>query len=698
VVDLLARVAQATHKRVVPPLVSEMQGVGGFSTIGGAPQLDYGDYLAKSNDVYSCAWLRAKMLAKLPIVATGATGEPDPQAQVLKLLARPNPHYSSMSLRIVTELAKAIWGRAVWVLERGPTTLGTPKEIWPVKPTQMVPVPDRNSLVKGYLFQPVDGSPPIPYALHEVVEFKYPSPSDPLAALAPMSAIQLAADVARESMRANHALFQNGLMMGGFLFPQADLSYTKEQAEELENLFDRRFRGVDKAHRWAVLRYPLELKQLSINPKDAEFISGANLTFRQVCRGMGVPPALVGDAEYATLANLTIFERQFWEQTGLFEAELFSTEVNRQLAPYMGVQTISLDSSKVVALQEDQTQAWARAQAQITVGAKMINEWRSENHMNPVPWGDVWWAPFNLAPVEDGTKAAPVPAATVPASAVARSARGQRRVDEYQQDEVEFAALWRPLVERQRDAILQLLRQQTRSIEDAVRSPFDLARWQDRTRAGFQARYAATFSHAVLSEGGALAINPTVLAQMLESKAIKAAIENTTRQFAHDVTLTTWQRVQKQLAIGMNKQESVEQMAARVGRVMHTRIEEARTVAQTEVTRAVTTGQIACFAEAGIYYKRWMTQEDSGVRESHQYAHGQTIPVNDHFRVGMGAGPGPGRMGDAAEDINCRCWLDPVEDLDGGTPYGKPTPGPGLPLIQSADLETLRDLLPEVET
>ena len=41
---------------------------------------------------------------------------------------------------------------------------------------------------------------------------------------------------------------------------------------------------------------------------------------------------------------------------------------------------------------------------QINIGARTINEYRSEEGLDPVPWGDVYWAQSTLTPIEDAEK------------------------------------------------------------------------------------------------------------------------------------------------------------------------------------------------------------------------------------------------------------------------------------------------------
>lgn len=58
--------------------------------------------------------------------------------------------------------------------------------------------------------------------------------------------------------------------------------------------------------------------------------------------------------------------------------------------------------------------------------------------------------------------------------------------------------------------------------------------------------------------------------------------------------------------------------------------------------------------------KRWVAGLDSRTRETHGAADGQTVNHDEDFRVGDSRGPGPRLLGDAGEDINCRCTTVPI--------------------------------------
>lgn len=368
----------------------------------------YGDYIATSADVYWAVNLRARLISSVPLRAyRGADSEKDEvrDGPVVDLLRSVNPFWTFKRLMYMTEMSKGLWGEAFWVVQRDDA--GRPRELWWVKPTQMRPVPHPKEYLAGYVYEPAAGGEPIPFGVDEVVWHRYPNPLDEFAGLSPIAAARQAADNASAMMKSNGKLFEQGMQVAGIIAPPDDRkTFTEEQAEDLERKLDRRLRGVDKAHRWAVLRYEAKFSPMNITPKDAEFVRGLQISFRQVCNAYGLQAALGNDLEHATLSNAIAFDRVIWEHTLVPELATYASELIEQLLPMFRApgtpDHLEFDLSRVAALQESETSVWEREGAQIERGALTINEWRRKHGYPEVAWGDVYWAPVNKAPVTSG--------------------------------------------------------------------------------------------------------------------------------------------------------------------------------------------------------------------------------------------------------------------------------------------------------
>lgn len=630
--NLLDKTLAKVQVRAAPPIITQ-SGLA-LSQFADDTPTAYGDYLATSNDVYSAAWLRAKMLAKLPWQTT-VRGEIAENHPFTVLMDNPNPRFSGQRLKLFIELCMSTWGQVFLVIEGGR------REIWPVKPTLMSPVPDADQLWKGFLFHPPDGGKPIPFGLDEVVWLAYPDPLNSLSALAPMAAARLAAEVAGSAQKANRALFTQGFLGGGFVFPPDGATLDRAQAEDLERVFDQRFKGVDKAHRWVVMQHAFKTQSMTVSPKDAQFIDGMNLSFRQVCRALGVPPALVGDAEFATLANLRVYERMFWEHTGEFEAIFVAEEINRVLSPRFGGAEIGLSLDDVVALQEDESERWSREKEQLELGAIVINEWREGEGLDSVAWGDepVKITVSNTPPVaERGVR-------QVRDDTAALSIRG--KVDDLEDDLREVVA---GLFQRQRDDVIRHLK-----AGGDPEVPFEQLKWDAKFAEALEEPLFRIMESAF--DQASTQVRGTRSKSELRRKAtLKAG------KIAGNMNTTTFKELRLKLRKALEDEATNEDLVSVVDEIMEkARRVRARMVAETEATGAVTEGQLDAWAIPGTEIrKRWVTAGDEKVRDTHVALNGRTAALDENFLVGQCEGPGPGQTGCVGEDIRCRCVLAPV--------------------------------------
>lgn len=363
---------------------------------------EYGDYATTSNDVYSVVALRARMLSGLNLKfynGRGSDKEEVTSHPAVEQYRKVNPFWTSKRLARMDEFCMGLWGETYWALEPGPR--GKPGETWWLKPSRMFPVPHETGYIQGYAYHSVSGEI-ITFKPHEVIWYRYPNPIDEFSALSPLAAARLAADTSEAMMRSNNSLFSKGLQIAGLIVPPADkVTFSAEQAEDLEKQLDKRLAGADKAHKWAVLRYEAQFKPLTITPKDAEFVSGLNMSFRQVCRAYGIPSPLLNDLEHATLANAREFEKIAWDNALVPDAEFRAAEIEEQYLPRFrgGPDHCAYDFTQVSALQESATESWTREAQALDRGAITINEWRKSKGMPPVAWGEMPYLPVNKAPV-----------------------------------------------------------------------------------------------------------------------------------------------------------------------------------------------------------------------------------------------------------------------------------------------------------
>jgi HK97 family phage portal protein len=672
-----------------------------------APE-SYGVYLATSNPVYACATLRAQLLAALPLrfykVRRGGEAEEVTSGGLVEVMRRVNPFWTMGRLLRMTELSLCLWGSAYWFCERGKSGRIAPREIWWGRPDRVRVIPDRENYVAGFLYEPANGMEPIRFEPGEVVWFRLDNPVDEYSGLAPLAAARLAADTRSAALKSNRNLFAQGMQMGGAVMPTNGVVWDQDQADDLGDRLDQRFKGVDKAHRWGVFRMEVKMQQAGVTPKDAEFLGLAALTLEDACRAYKIPLDIMGGQR--SYQNINAALRMLYDFCIVPESTFIAEELTEFLLPMFGREAdeAAFDLDGVIVLQEDANEQWNREQGQLTSGVMTINEWREDKGLDVVEWGDVWWAPMGVTAVRDGEEAGSKGQEGEGGTEGTEGEEGEVDADETDEEGnasrglagavdirmveyggLEHQRLWNRYVGRvgpqeaelgevvaglfrrlQTSILDRLLGRGTqaqfeRSIEDVLLEPFNRSRWErtfrEETRPVIEVilrfHAVAALADLGLEEGVLFEILPHVI-RFLEGRA---------QRFAREILDTTWTALKGSLNEGILAGETIQQLEVRVRDIMGERIaSSSEVIARTEVVGASNGGILEAWRQSGVVAEKiWISALIPGrTRESHFAAHGQTVPLDADFLVGGGSGPAPGQIGLAGEDINCLCTMSAV--------------------------------------
>lgn len=655
-------------------------------------------YLTTSITVMQCNRLRAQLLSSLPLKAykvskSGKKTEVTSGALV-ELLQKVNPFWTASRLLEMTEMSLGVFDLGCfWFVNKDRS--GTPKEIWWAR-SDLVTVKRSNSEYISYFeYQVPNSGQIIRFERDEVIWFRYPNPGNEFSSLTPLRSAMLAADTSYAAMVSNRLMFKNGMQVAGVIGPPENKSFTQEQANDLEEGVSRRFRGADKAHRWMVMRYDIKFQPSTVTPKDAEFLGTLQWGKEEIANAYGVPLDMIGGQR--TYENVSASEFGFWQRTMIPEARFIATELTEQLLPLFPGEAdlVEFDFADVPVLQEAERARWATDKEQIAAGVMTINEWRDEKGKSKLPYGDVWWAPVNLVPVNSGEDlilpqgasvvadkgdAALPPGETPPRMIAASTTRAvaygspeheaayRAHVRQTDRHERRVADVTADLFRRQKKSVLSRLRRDrtalsTREAAEVFDEPFEMAKW----RKTFQQTIKPVLTEVVQDIGtDALVSMGLSIAFDVKQPHVMRAIERQAQQFAQRINDTTWDALRTSLSEGINNGESIDALAARVEDVMGDRIRSSgEVIARTEVNRASSTGDIESWRQTGVVAgKRWNAALDDRTRATHVEAHGQQVRLDDDFSVGSATGPGPGLMGVAKEDVQCRCYLTPILDVE----------------------------------
>lgn len=175
---------------------------------------------------------------------------------------------------------------------------------------------------------------------------------------------------------------------------------------------------------------------------------------------------------------------------------------------------------------------------------------------------------------------------------------------------------------------------------------------------------------------GVRGVTPEVVKRAVENPVAGLTLKDTLERNRKEITYN----IKKAVGVGLTQGDRYTTMARRISDSLDKDYRKSVTVARTEAHRVVEAGHHDAAGEVGKalegsglrMVKTWKTAKDERVRRrkgkrkaDHKVMDGVSIPVDEEFDLGGGVKTkAPGQSGDAANDINCRCYLSyDVEEL-----------------------------------
>lgn len=376
-----------------------------------------------------CIGLISKSATQVPLqVRVGK--EWQDEHPLIDLLKRPNPRDpATMFFEWTLRWAETI---GEWYWELVPSRRGGIAELFPLRGHLVRVEPDGEGGIKGYVYDPnqngvevVKYDAPVPGKAVTVgadgkailLAGRYANPKDDYYGMSPLRAAK--DDIISEyyGVRYDHRFFRNSAR------PDVIIGF-KGKRDKDQKKADREqwaeFKGVDRAHRAAVLDNDPSVHVLSQNPKDVEYLEGRYLSREGQCAAFGVPPVLVGDLRRATYSNYEVAEYIFWKDTMLEKLEFFATWVNSVIVPFFpGVVEVGFDVSEISALQKAEGWRAERITGEIAGSVLTPDEGRELLGRDPVgsPEATSLYIATKLRPLEEGeeeTAPAPEPDPALP--------------------------------------------------------------------------------------------------------------------------------------------------------------------------------------------------------------------------------------------------------------------------------------------
>lgn len=219
-----------------------------------------------------------------------------------------------------------------------------PKELHLLRPDRVAVIAGKGALPDGYRYRVGSASRDFPVdkitGRSQILHLRSFNPLNDWYGLSPIEAAAYSIDQHNQSGAWNQALLQNGARPSGALVVRAEAVgggvLSAEQYTRIKQQVDEQFSGPANAGRPLLLEGGLEWKEMSISPKDMDFVQAKNSSARDIALAFGVPPQLLGIPGDNTFSNLQEARLSLWEQTVLPLVQRTAGALSGWLAPMFG--------------------------------------------------------------------------------------------------------------------------------------------------------------------------------------------------------------------------------------------------------------------------------------------------------------------------------------------------------------------------
>jgi HK97 family phage portal protein len=326
-----------------------------------------------------------------------------------QLLNNPNPNMTSSLMNNYIVTSVAVYGDAFLLKLRNDA--GAVVQLVPLLADMVEVKGNDEQLITKYQYKQkgntLDIMPEDMIHLRERID-----PRNHRRGLAPLRSVmvEILGDAAASQMGA--ALVKNTGVPSVVISPKNDLSMTSDEAENIAEVFGRRFGGENRGRPLVISGGEVDIKTLSFSPKDLEIGKLRYINEERISAVLGVPAILAGlgsGLERATYSNAKELREFFTEQKLIPMWNHFANEFTKQLLLQDFEDNIDYcfkyDISDVRALSQDEDATMQRITQGFNAGFVTVNEARQATQLPPLDNGDYFVRDMTIAEVPvDGSE------------------------------------------------------------------------------------------------------------------------------------------------------------------------------------------------------------------------------------------------------------------------------------------------------
>lgn len=269
-----------------------------------------------------------------------------------------------------------------------------PNELYVLRPDRIEIIGGTNNIPRGYKYRLNDKQHF--FALDNitgkcaVLHLKNFHPLNDWYGLSPVESAAYSIDQHNQAGTWNQAMLQNGARPSGALVVKTDSNnngkLSQEQYQRLKEQLEECYIGSKNAGKPMLLEGGLDWREMSLSPKDMDFIAGKHSAARDIALAFGMPPQLLGIPGDNTYSNLVEARIALWEQTVLPLLSDLLTHLNNWLAPLFARDLeITYNKDAVEILMHKREKLWQYIEK---ISFMTINEKRQVFGLSPIDGGN----------------------------------------------------------------------------------------------------------------------------------------------------------------------------------------------------------------------------------------------------------------------------------------------------------------------
>ena len=350
--------------------------------------------------VWACVMLIARTISTLPLqfykddgTGRGVIARDHPLYAILH--DAPNADMTAVAFWQAMVGSLLLWGNGYAEIHRNGNRL--------VALTPMVP--DRLSVLRQsdgsilYTYREYGG------ALREITEdniFHVKGFSlDGLQGLSPISQARQTLGIALAAEKSAASLFRNSMRPSVALIAPSYM--TKDQRTQYEAELRPKMLGAINAGTPALLEGGWDIKNISMNPDDAQLLATRGFSVEQICRWFGVAPPMIGHMEKSTAWGTGLEQMNLWFLTYTLRPylEAIEQEIRRSCLTPIEKQVYYAEFNVDGLLRADSKTRADMMSIYVNNGIRTRNEVRALDNQGPLDGGDVLTVASTLVPLAD---------------------------------------------------------------------------------------------------------------------------------------------------------------------------------------------------------------------------------------------------------------------------------------------------------